>query len=468
MTYYGGGNMNLDLGLRLTQEQKLIMTMQMQLSIKLLQMSSYELLQHINKELQENIVLECSEANFESVDPSDEKKELINYKELIKYLEFDEYSNGNYKTTGTEEEISPFNFISNKATLKDFLIEQLIEANIDEEKFKICKYIVDNLDNRGYLDYKTIDICKNLLISIELFEECLGIVQSLEPCGVAARDLKECLLLQLDSKGIRDYYLEEIINEHLVLLSENKYAAIGKKLGITPLEVQRYGDLIKELEPKPSRGYFTGEETSYIIPDAYIRKIDDEYIILMNDNIIPKLNINNTYKDVINHSEDKVAVDYVKDKISSAMSLIKSIENRKTTLYKVIQEILNFQKDYFNYGDDYLKPMTIKAISIKLNLHESTVSRAIRDKYIALNNGNIKRIKDLFTNSLNYHNEDLSTLNIKNMIKEIVEKENKKKPLSDSNICELLNDKGLNISRRTVAKYREEVGIKSSSQRKRL
>lgn len=468
MTYYGGGNMNLDLGLRLTQEQKLIMTMQMQLSIKLLQMSSYELLQHINKELQENIVLECSEANFESVDPSDEKKELINYKELIKYLEFDEYSNGNYKTTGTEEEISPFNFISNKATLKDFLIEQLIEANIDEEKFKICKYIVDNLDNRGYLDYKTIDICKNLLISIELFEECLAIVQSLEPCGVAARDLKECLLLQLDSKGIRDYYLEEIINEHLVLLSENKYAAIGKKLGITPLEVQRYGDLIKELEPKPSRGYFTGEETSYIIPDAYIRKIDDEYIILMNDNIIPKLNINNTYKDVINHSEDKVAVDYVKDKISSAMSLIKSIENRKTTLYKVIQEILNFQKDYFNYGDDYLKPMTIKAISIKLNLHESTVSRAIRDKYIALNNGNIKRIKDLFTNSLNYHNEDLSTLNIKNMIKEIVEKENKKKPLSDSNICELLNDKGLNISRRTVAKYREEVGIKSSSQRKRL
>lgn len=460
--------MNLDLGLRLTQEQKLIMTMQMQLSIKLLQMSSYELLQHINKELQENIVLECSETNFESVDPSDEKKELINYKELIKYLEFDEYSNGNYKTTGTEEEISPFNFISNKATLKDFLIEQLIEANIDEEKFKICRYIVDNLDNRGYLDYKTIDICKNLLISIELFEECLAIVQSLEPCGVAARDLKECLLLQLDSKGIRDYYLEEIINEHLVLLSENKYAAIGKKLGITPLEVQRYGDLIKELEPKPSRGYFTGEETSYIIPDAYIRKIDDEYIILMNDNIIPKLNINNTYKDVINHSEDKVAVDYVKDKISSAMSLIKSIENRKTTLYKVIQEILNFQKDYFNYGDDYLKPMTIKAISIKLNLHESTVSRAIRDKYIALNNGNIKRIKDLFTNSLNYHNEDLSTLNIKNMIKEIVEKENKKKPLSDSSICELLNDKGLNISRRTVAKYREEVGIKSSSQRKRL
>ncbi len=204
------------------------------------------------------------------------------------------------------------------------------------------------------------------------------------------------------------------------------------------------------------------------MPDAYIRKIDDEYIILMNDNIIPKLNINSTYKDVINHSEDKIAVDYVKDKISSAMSLIKSIENRKTTLYKVIQEIVNFQKDYFNYGDDYLKPMTIKAISIKLNLHESTVSRAIRDKYIALNNGNIKRIKDLFTNSLNYHNEDLSTLNIKNMIKEIVENEDKKKPLSDSNICELLNNKGLNISRRTVAKYREEIGIKSSSQRKRL
>lgn len=455
--------MNLDFGLKLTQEQKLIMTMQMQLSLNVLQMSTYELLQHVNKELQENIVLECNDNDYIR-----EKNEEINHKELIKYLEFDNYSSKNYQVQEVNEEISPLYFVSNKTTLKDYLTEQLIESDINNKELKICKYIIANLDSKGYLECSLDIICEKLHINRELCNKCLKVVQSLEPCGVGARNLVECLLLQVDRKGLSDTFLKEIISNYLPQLAESKITYIAKELGISPLEVQRISDLIKTLEPKPSRGFSEGEDIGYIIPDAYIRKINNEYIIIMNDNILPKLNINKVYKEVINMSNDKVAIDYVKDKINNAIFLIKSIESRKNTLYKVLQEILSFQYEYFQLGDQYLKPMTIKSIANTLELHESTVSRAIRDKYIALNDGKIKKIKELFTNSLNVNNEELSTNNIKKMLKEVIDKEDKRKPLSDSAISEILNARGVSISRRTVAKYREEMEIKSSTRRKRL
>ncbi|MEG0774473.1 RNA polymerase factor sigma-54 [Clostridium sp.] len=462
--------MNLDLGLRLTQEQKLVMTTEMQLSIKLLQMSSYELLQHIDKELQENIVLEVSSENpVENIVEMEleENRDLKNYKEMIKSLDYDNYSSRNYIVNDSEE-VSPLNFVSIKSTLTDYLKEQLSEVCLDSKKLTICKYLVDSINAMGYLECDLALISKGLKVSMKVCEECLSIVQSLEPSGIGARNLSECLLIQIKRKGITDKHLEDIVANYLTLLSQNKYGTIAKIIGVTPLDVQKYCDIIKTLEPKPSRGFFTGEETSYIIPDAYIRKIDDEYHIIMNDSIIPNLNINNIYKDVINNSNDKVALEYVKGKINSAMSLIKSIDGRRNTLFRVIKEIINLQREYFDFGETFIKPMTIKNISCSLELHESTVSRAIRDKYVALNNGKIIKIKDLFSNSLNFSNEELSTLNIKKMIKEIIHKENEKKPLSDSVICNILNTKGLDISRRTIAKYREEMGIKSSTQRKRI
>ena len=232
--------------------------------------------------------------------------------------------------------------------------------------------------------------------------------------------------------------------------------------------MQEYEDIIKELEPKPSRGFFTGEEIGYVVPDVYVRKLNDEYIVLMNEGVLPKLMINNTYKKVLEFSQDKNTIEYVKEKISSAMFLIKSIESRKNTLCRVMEEVVKSQREYFDKGDDYLKPMTIKYIAQKLDMHESTVSRAIRDKYVALNSGEIKRIKSLFTSYVNIRNEEVSVSNVKKDIERIIEGENKNKPFSDSVICEQLNKQGIDISRRTVAKYREELGIKSSSQRKRL
>ncbi|MEG2657319.1 MAG: RNA polymerase factor sigma-54 [Clostridium sp.] len=460
--------MNLGFDLKLSQEQKLVMTMEMQQSIKLLQMSSYELLQHIDKELQENVVLETENAVVDTKEYSVDN-ELKEYREIIKYLEFDNYNSRVYSQDDENEAISPFNFISDKPTLKDYLSDQLMYSGLNKEDEKVCRYIVDNIDHKGYLETTIIeDLVNELGIEEHMAMECLVIVQNLEPVGIGARSLSECLIIQLHKKNVKDSALEKIINTYLVELSKSKYQFIGKALGISAKAVQEYEDVIKKLEPKPTRGFFTGEEISYVIPDVYIKKLDDNYIVVMNDSLLPKLVINNTYKEVINSGEDQVAVNYVKDKISSAMFLIKSIQSRKNTLCRVVEEIIKNQKEYFDGGDDFIKPMTIKSIAYSLDMHESTVSRAIRDKYVALSSGEVRSIKSLFTTYVNISNEELSSVNVKDMIKKVVSEEVKTKPLSDLSICNILNEKGIDISRRTVAKYREEVGIKSSSQRKRL
>jgi RNA polymerase sigma-54 factor len=458
--------MNINFGLNLIQEQKLIMTQEMQLSVKLLQMSSYELGQYVDKEMQENPVLE--EKQIENSKNS--KNDVKDFKEIIKYLEQDDYKGKNYGAKIEKEEISPFYYIAQEKSLKDYLNEQIGLITEKNSVLNICKYMIENLDSKGYLSEKLSDICSEMAISIENAETALKILQSLEPQGIGARDLKECLRIQLYNLGNSDENIFNIIDNYLELLAENKYTAIAKLLKVTTSDVQKYGDIIKTLEPKPSRGFYTGETVKYIIPDAYINKIDNEYFISMNEDVLPKLNINSLYKEIIKEEKDVEAVEYVKDKLNSAMFLIKSIEQRKNTVYRVLEEILSVQKEYFDFGEEYLKPMTLKIIANKLEMHESTISRAIREKYVSVNNGKIIKIKDLFTNGITstVGGEDVSTINIKTYIKEMVNNEDRRKPLSDQIICNRLNTEGMNISRRTVAKYREELMIKSSSKRKRF
>lgn len=450
--------MNLDFGLSMHQEQKLIMTQQMQMSIKILQLSSFELQEYIEKEIQENPLLEAK---------YDKKEDKLNYKDIIKYLEFDDYTHNNYVKCD-DEEVSPFNFISNKKSLKEYLKEQI--ADFDEKDCikHICNYIIENIDSKGYLGVSTEDISKEIHIPLNVVEKALVIVQSLEPYGVGARDLKECLKIQLYQRKMENCKLLQIIDNHLEDIAENRYNIIGKSLNITPMEAQRYGDIIKKLQPKPSSGFYTGEEVNYIIPDAYIKKIGEKYYIIMNDDLVPKLMINNLYKGIINKNEDKSAVEYVKNRLDSAAFLIKSIENRKSTIYRVLESILEIQREYFDYGERYLKPMTLKEIADSLNMHESTISRAIRDKYIHTSKGTIK-IKSLFTTSIQGANSDnMSSTNVKKLISNLIDKEDKKSPLSDQYISDELKKVNVNISRRTVTKYREEMGIKSSKGRKRF
>ncbi len=450
--------MLMDFNLNLTQEQKLIMTQQMQLSIKLLQMSTYDLREYIEKEFSENPVLE---AQYEDTKEVSKEQDRLEYKELVKYLESDNYGSQSYGEYD-EEGISPFTFISKPESLTDYLEGQILELPIDEYMRSVCSYMVECLDQKGYLDIKKEELMNELDCSEETFNRALIVIQNLEPAGIGARDLKECLEIQLERKGENDPIVKEIIDNHLDDLADNRYQVIAKDLDITPKKAQDYGDLIKTLEPKPSRGFYTGDEVGFIIPDAEIRKIDGEFLILMKDGVLPMLSVNPLYKDILKDStNDKEATEYVKEKIDKAMFLIKSIEQRKSTLHKVLQKILEKQKDYFEKGEKYLKPMTLKEIAEKLEMHESTISRAIRDKYILTSMGTIK-IKDLFVNSISNKEksdgeEDVTVINIKKVLEEVIKEEDKRKPLSDQAISEILKEKGMAISRRTVAKYRRRV-----------
>ena len=460
--------MRMDYSYNLTQEQKLVLTHEMQLSIKVLQMSANELREYINDEFAENPILEMQENISNSADSKSKELDKYDYKEMIKYLEFDNYGAQSYGSYD-DEEISPFNFISEKKSLKEYLYEQINEIEENDLIISIAGYIIESLDHRGYLEISVEEIAKEINIDKALVEEALEVVQDLEPYGIGARNLKECLKIQLINLGLIDDILEKIVDDHLEDIANSRYVNIAKSLNISPREAQRYGDIIRKLEPKPSRGFFTGEDVKFIIPDAEIRNIQGEFYIIMNDGILPKLSVNNAYKEVLNTNADENTTEYVKEKLNKAISIVKSIEQRRSTLYKVLEKIVEKQKDFLLKGVNYIKPMTLKEISEDIKMHESTVSRAIKDKYILTSFGTIK-IKDLFVSKLSVgkNDEDVAVTIIKNKIKNMIDKENKKKPLSDQVICDNLNDEKINISRRTVAKYREELGIQSSSKRKRI
>ena len=461
--------MDLNFSMKMTQQQKMIMTQNMQQSIKLLQMSLHDLREYINDEYSENPVLEINEESNFSEDTNYSDLEKYNSEQIAEDMYYDSY-NDKHEASHSNEDISPLNFIEKKKSLKEYLYEQLLETDEEQYIVMIAKYIIESLDGRGYLEIPIEELADELNIQIDDVEKGLKLVQSLEPYGIGSRNIEECLIIQSMNLNILDDNIETIIKNHLEEVAENKYEAIGKAMGISPREAQRYGDLIKKLEPKPSRGFYTGEEVNYIIPDAEIKNIDGEFFIIMNESVLPRLMINRVYRDVLKNGQDSEINVYVKEKINKALFLIKAIEDRKNTLYRVLECLIEKQKEFFEKGYSYIKPLTLKDISEMLEVHESTISRTIKDKYILTSYGTIK-IKDLFVNGLinrNNDSEDLSTIKIKNEIKNIVDEENKNKPFSDRDISLMLKEKNITISRRTVAKYREELGIKSSSMRKRL
>lgn len=460
-------DMNMNQGL--LQQQKLIMTSEMQQSLKILQMSILELQEDVERELQENPLLEIEQEDKENPDSEyiDEKDE-IDYNKLISKNEKYDYENTNFNSDFNDSErIDPLNFIIEKTTLKDYLKDQIRDLHEKQEIIRICEYIIECINERGYLDCEIEDISGNLRVPVIEVYYALKIVQGFQPSGIAARNLKECLNIQLKKRNIEDPNIYKLVEEHLALLGENKIKDISKILDVDIKKAQEYSEIIRSLEPKPSRGFNTGDVENYAIPEAYIRKIGDEFYILMNGSLLPRLTINQLYKDIMKSKENEQAIEYIKEKLNSAVSLIKGIENRNRTIYNIIEKIVELQKSYFEKGEQYLKPMTISQISSSLDLHESTVSRAIRDKYIGTPYGT-KKIKELFTTGIgsNSPEEDVSASLIKKEIKTLIENENRSKPMSDQEICNILNSRKLEISRRTVAKYREEMGIASSSKRK--
>ncbi|KPU45251.1 RNA polymerase sigma-54 factor [Oxobacter pfennigii] len=449
--------MNFDLSMR--QTQKLVMTQQLQMAIKLLQMPSLELNEYIQEQLEDNPVLE----SLPDEKPIDEPK--IDWKEYIKTIEnYDYYENYHEN----DESLSPINFIPSVTTLREHLMFQLHLAVRNNEDVQIGEYIIDNIDGSGYLRADASDIAKHFNIKNEKIEGLIKIIQGFDPVGVGARSITECLILQLREMNMLDYLLEKVINNYLEDIGNNRYNFIAKELSITLKEAQKIGDIIKSLEPKPGRGFESFGHIRYIIPDVVVEKMDGKYMISVNDRMIPALTINSYYKSILlMEDNESKAQDFIKKKMDAAAWLIKSLEQRKNTIYNVVSSIVSFQKDFLDNGLNYLKPLTLKDVAEDIKMHESTVSRAISGKYVQTPRG-LYGLKFFFTRGIDVGEDNISSETIKKVIKQIIEKENERRPLSDQKITDILNNQRINIKRRTVAKYREEMNIPPAGKRKRF
>lgn len=456
--------MKIGYELTIEQTQKLSMTPELIQAIQILQYNNQELNEYIDKELLENPILE-SEYHKESdteIDIDSLRDQLIQADENVEaYKQWESHS--------TSDEYSYENFVAFNYTLTEFLIEQLHFSSLKGQDAEIGRYIIENIDDNGYLSMSLEEICSVLDVDLDSCERVLDLIHTFEPSGVGARDLNECLIIQLASLGELTDEIEFIISNRLKDLADNKYALISKEVGISLTEVQEIADLIKTLEPKPGRGFDSDNSIKYILPDIYVEETNGEYIVSANDGSTPSLHISSYYNSLTEEAKsDKELSNYLNNRFNSAMWLMKSIEQRKKTIYNVASAIVQFQNDFFAKGERFLKPLTLKQIAETVGVHESTVSRAINGKYMQCPRG-VFELKYFFTGGiLNEDGSGVSSNSIKSMIKEFVDAEDDKKPLSDSKISEMLHEKGLDISRRTVAKYRDDIGILPSSKRRRF
>nr|WP_300006353.1 RNA polymerase factor sigma-54 [Tissierella sp.] len=461
--------MKLGYNLTLKQTQKLSMTPELRQAIEILQFNSFELNEYIKEQIQENPLLEM-DSNRELTKEKDlevklEKENEIDWKEYI-----EKYDDISYRPQidKNAEENRYENYVSYKPSLKEHLLQQLGVLDLSDEVRFVASYIIENLDENGYLKINISEFSSFLNWDIETIEEGVKIVQTLEPTGVGAANLKECLLLQIverDKSGL----VERIINNHLEDLGLNRVTKIAKELDVEINEIQEAIDYIKTLEPKPGRSFNNEslESVRYITPDAVIESIGNEYRVIVADTTGPRLSINNFYKEIIERSSDEKAKEFLAERLSSASWMIRSIEQRRNTIRLVVESILKFQIDFFNKGEKSLKPLTLKMIAEDIEMHESTISRTTNGKYVQTPRG-VFELKYFFTTAVTTSEGDISSTSVKATIEDIIKGENPKKPYSDQKIAEILKQKGTGISRRTVAKYRDELDIPSSTMRKRF
>lgn len=464
--------MNIGFGLNLEQTQKLIMTTELKQAIQLLQYNSIELNEYITNEMEANPLLEFDQKK-EKISENEVKSEKVE-----KEIDWQEYANQyddisySQYNRDSENENSFENMVAEKETLRDYLVHQIRNNyRLKEDEFEICSFIIESLDSNGYLSFKVESIAEFLNEPIETVESMLKLIQSCEPVGVGCRNLKECLLLQVEKDNVADEKTKIVIEDYLEDIASNKVIQVAKKIGIEVARVQQIFDYIKKLQPKPGSGFnFSNEEIKYIKPDVELKEVDGEMVILVKDSAAPRLRINDFYKKMLQNQDKKEVSEFINEKLNSAVWIIKTIEQRRSTIQKVAEAIYERQKDFFKDGKQALKPMTLKDIAEEIEMHESTVSRATNGKYILTPKGTYE-LKYFFSTGLSQGiqgSEEISTMKIKMELQKIVEGENPKKPLSDQKIVSKLKENGFTISRRTAAKYREELGILSSSKRKRF
>src|SRR5580693_1541844 len=470
------------LNLRVAQKQ--ILTPGLVQMVSVLALNRLELREMINQEIMENPVLEeLAEESTTAESYTDEtflKAETEKVPETPAANPFDEFDFGSffsqYLDTGAEraaggehEEIekpSFDKFLSSPASLSDHLTWQLSVSICSETVRKIADAIIGNLDENGYLTATLDEIAQQGNYSMEDVEEALAVVQEFDPPGVGARDLQECLTLQLKLVDPQNTLAQQIIAEHLKLLQNNQLKEVARALN-RPVElVKRAVDVIKRLDPRPGSRY-NKTEPRLVEPDVQFRKEEGEWQVFMNDDDVPQLRLNPTYKRLLaRDAADRDVRNYVKERFTAAIQLMKNIEQRKHTIQRVCQSILRRQADFLDYGPDHLKPMMIKEVAEEVGVHPSTVSRAVANKYVHTPRG-VMELRSFFSESVNgQQGMEMSLISRKRRVKQMIEQEDSAHPLTDEQITKKLDEEGIHVTRRTVAKYREDLRIPSTHRRR--
>ncbi len=480
----------MELGLQqsLTLTQQLVMTPQLQQAIKLLQLSRLELAETIEQEMEQNPALEESgpeegsdqkitaqEGDSQESEKEAPVKEVTIEDKVQSDTDWENYIN-EYNSTGriyTESESSEAPnfeaFTSAKKTLDQHLEWQLMLACLEPDQDALGHLIIGNLNRDGYLCSEVEELAGVAEVEPEQIEEVLEVLQTFDPPGVCARNLKETLLIQVKLLGIENHIIDEIITNHLKNLENRNSKKIAKALKISVDDVRAAVKIIQYLEPKPGRK-FTTDEPAYITPDIYVYKIDDDFKIVMNDDGLPKLRISRFYREAIADGKKipKETKTYLNEKMQSASWLIKSIHQRQKTIYLVMESIIKFQREFFEKGIAYLRPLILKDIAEDIEMHESTISRVTTNKYAYTPQG-LFELKYFFNSSIERTGgASMASASVKERIRLLIEKEDSNAPLSDDKIAAILQESDIQIARRTVAKYRKVLNILPSNKRKQL
>jgi RNA polymerase sigma-54 factor len=480
--------------LRLTQQ--LVMTPQLQQAIKLLQLNRLELVGLVQQELEENPVLE-EFGDIDEEEPSSDTRESDGFEaeseavdastaeaaqnstedptdaEKFADVEWQDYINSNPQTSqvsgGDDERPSIDATLTRRTTLSEHLEWQLQLSDFPFEEEVAARFIIGNLDERGFLQATISELARQSGVSERTIESALVRVQEFDPTGVAARDLRECLMIQARVLEIEDALVLRILDECLDDLINRNFNAVAKALGVGISDVKAASEIIGHLEPRPGRA-FGGDDPVYIVPDIYVYKVNDDFHVVLNDDGMPRLRINGLYRDVLTRGNGipKDTKDYVQEKVRSALWLIKSIHQRQRTIYRVMQSIIKYQREFFERGINHLKPLNLRDVADDIEMHESTVSRVTTAKYVNTPQG-IFELKYFFNSSINCVVGDaVASETVKERIRKLISAEDPRRPLSDQRIAEMLKVANIAIARRTVTKYREALDILSSTKRREV
>jgi RNA polymerase sigma-54 factor len=466
------------LGLQTRLSQRLILTPSLQQAIKLLPLTTLELAEVLEQEVMENPLLEevpSQDAVVGDEIAQEEAKEEAERTDPLKEIDvekfFEDYLDDGRERRVRSSEIPEMPPIENTLTetpdLYDHLLWQLHMSASDELTREIGEAIIQNLDEDGMLRASVEEIANMGPFPLEEVEKALGVVQGLDPSGVATRDLTECLRLQLKHLGLEGSPTDLMVKDHIKQLQTHQYPEIGRQMGLTPDEVSHHLEIIRRLDPKPGMKYCPDRST-YVIPDVFVVKEGDDYKILLNDDGLPKLRISPTYKRMLDGKEpgSEETRNYVKEKLRSALWLLKSVDQRQRTIYKVSDSIVKHQRGFLDQGIAHLRPLVLRDVANDIGMHESTVSRVVANKYMHTPRG-VYELRFFFHSGITSSmGEAISSVTIKDKIRKMIEGEDTARPLSDSRIAELLGADGLPLARRTVAKYREELRIPPSNLRK--